>query len=160
MIHPRNSIQHLADRVLSPTTSPGLPFTGPLHVLMDHLWTGMDGASPHPQHLLCHFILSTLLICHSHWPFVILPVMLCALHTHVFAYGHTSDSLTPARISSWCATPTRSQGTSSLLHRFVSSFAVLHCKPPHNRVALLNRVMLYAVSLCPPLAFLLSYEGD
>lgn len=45
MIHPRNSVQHLADRVLSPATSPGLPFTGPLHILMDHLLNGMDGAS-------------------------------------------------------------------------------------------------------------------
>ncbi|KAA8580710.1 hypothetical protein FQN60_013668, partial [Etheostoma spectabile] len=42
MIHPRNSVQHLADRVLSPATSPGLPFTGPLHALMDHMTNGMD----------------------------------------------------------------------------------------------------------------------
>lgn len=44
-IQPRNSIQHLADRVLFPATSPGLAFTEPCCILMDHLRTGMDGAS-------------------------------------------------------------------------------------------------------------------
>lgn len=70
MIHPRNSVQHLADRVLSPATSPGLPFTGPRCILMDHLRTGMDDASSSYRTLYCHFNLSAPLICHPHRPFV------------------------------------------------------------------------------------------
>lgn len=65
--------------------------------------------------LYCHFILSAPLICHSHRPFVTALWLLCALHMHVSAYAHTSDSLTPARSSSWAATPTSTQGRTCLL---------------------------------------------
>lgn len=44
MIHPRNSIQHLSDKLLYPATFPGLTFTGPQGFLMDHLQSGMNGA--------------------------------------------------------------------------------------------------------------------
>lgn len=84
VIHPRESIQHLVDKALSPATSPGLPFTGPWRFLMDHPRTRMNGASSPLLHLRCHFILSTLLICHSRWPFVTSLELLCTLHMHAW----------------------------------------------------------------------------
>ena len=61
-------------------------------------------------YLLCHFILSVLLICHSHRPFITWPG-LCTSYIHMSAYAHTSDSLTPACSSSCAASTTLTQGT-------------------------------------------------
>lgn len=95
VIHPRGSIQHLVDKALSPATSPGLPFTGPWRFLMDHPRTRMNGASSPLLHLRCHFILSTLLICHSRWPFVTSLELLCTLHMHACLHMATQVISTP-----------------------------------------------------------------
>lgn len=95
VIHPRGSIQHLVDKALSPATSPGLPFTGPWRFLMDHPRTRMNGASSPLLHLRCHFILSTLLICHSRWPFVTSLELLCTLHMHACLHMATKVISTP-----------------------------------------------------------------
>lgn len=95
VIHPRESIQHLVDKALSPATSPGLPFTGPWRFLMDHPRTRMNGASSPLLHLRCHFILSTLLICHSRWPFVTSLELLCTLHMHACLHMATQVISTP-----------------------------------------------------------------
>lgn len=98
VIHPRESIQHLVDKALSPATSPGLPFTGPWRFLMDHPRTRMNGASSPLLHLRCHFILSTLLICHSRWPFVTSLELLCTLHMHACLHMATQGMLSPTVI--------------------------------------------------------------
>lgn len=53
-------------------------------------------------------------ICYFAW------AAMCFMYAHVSACGHTCDSMTPARSSSWAATLTCTQGTSSLLQQFVS----------------------------------------
>lgn len=100
----RDSIQHLADRYLSPTTSLQLPFTGPQCCLMDHLQPGMDRASsphniPHPF-MPFHPVLSpnpssSGAICYVRWP--------CP--TFVVAYGHTNATPTHVHSSRWAAGP-------------------------------------------------------
>ena len=83
MIHPRNSVQHLADRgFVSCYISPVALYRTPARP--DGSPTDWDGWCLTPSlHPLCHFILSALLICHSHRPFVTSMDQPCALHMHV-----------------------------------------------------------------------------
>ena len=134
MIHPWNSVQHLAGSVLPPITSPGCTSPGPQHFLMDHLQTWMDGASPPPPLTFVQFP-SYL----SYWSIILIGHLLlhwgCMLFTwaQVCIYPHKWFPDSCFQFQLGCQTCTH-QGTCSAL----SWLDIFHEKCLHDRVALVG----------------------
>ncbi len=115
MIHPRNSTQHLADRgFVSCYISCIALYRTPCASWWITCTTGW--MAPHPPsapcvpfHPICGANLSSSqAICYF------ARMAVCFTCAGMFAYAHTSDSLTPAHSYGWDATVTWTQGTCSL----------------------------------------------